>query len=131
MLCLEIRKYLHCINKNLTNAVKIGHFKIARLSLAYDMLSNAQDKINKQFGLFLLLDLSQLLFNILYIPLWVISSCFQHDIKCEFICPLQKFIGSGFLMFTYMSRFLVVLWGCSVVASEVKSTLKKKKKKNN
>jgi hypothetical protein len=118
VLCVQLQKYLYYINLNLRNASNLGHFQVAKLTQAFEMISNAQKDINHVFGPFLLFNLSQIIFFLLYVPVLFIFSCNNTD-NYETDCDFTKWIYMGFLFLTFFLRLSMIIWGCNIVTNEV------------
>jgi hypothetical protein len=121
VLCLELRDRLRIINRRLSGKRR----RFTNLTVAYDNLFSIQETLNRTFGPFLCLHLSQLFLLVLKVLVVIAISCVFHvnvpyvplknDKQC-FAYLLQLLDG--------LIRFSLVVWGCNDFTKEVCNFMK-------
>jgi hypothetical protein len=122
VLCLELRHRICIINFQLHTASRcnLSLNKIKNLVSSYQVLNYTQNYLNKKFGLYLLLNISQL-FSLTLLGLISLSMPCITGNSTYFAntSTITHCIGYAVLIADGASRFVLQIWGCSVVDSEV------------
>ena len=127
VLCVEIKTRLrvinddHLISAHVSGVVPAARV-IRRVTKAYEALGDAMGSINRTFGLFFLLNMSQLFLLVLFTAITLITmpcvtdnNSLTTEFSRHFHCaPLV------YLLIESMLRFGLLVWGCSGATAEVR-----------
>ena len=126
VMCLELRRRLRILNTQIYDCTfEISHRVVSKFADAFEALCRAQERLNRGFGLFLLLNLSQILLFSLSQAVNVIFACVLSKhiyLGGKGTCSLEtasSFITAKVLL---LGRFLALIWGCHIVTKEVSLT---------
>jgi hypothetical protein len=123
ILCIEIKYRCKIINSRVKHTSLASSIKIVRFVRAFEVLSNAQNVLNNNFQLFVLLNLSQLFLLVVFGCLGILVPCVA-GLTSPFggINNVSRCFSFTVVLVDGIIRFVLLIWVCSSISVEVSTS---------